>query len=136
MDCFSAEKRSAIMRRIGQKDTRPEILLRKALWARGLRYRKHVRMGRMRPELMFARAKIMAFIDGCFWHGCPKHYTEPASNASFWREKIQRNQQRDKMANQALEADGWTVIRVWQCEVYKELEKVVARVIDTVMGTK
>ena len=120
------------MRSIGQKDTKPEILLRTALWARGLRYRKHLRIGRTRPDLVFTRHMVSVFIDGCFWHGCPRHYTEPTSNASFWRQKIQLNKQRDRLTNQALKSEGWTVIRVWQCEVYKELEEVIARIFDAV----
>lgn len=136
MDCFSEEKRSAIMRAIGQKDTKPEIMLRKALWARGLRYRKHFKVGRIRPDLIFRRNMVSLFIDGCFWHGCPRHYTEPATNSTFWREKIHRNQLRDKLVNETLESHGWTVIRIWQCEIYRELDKTVARIIDTLGGAE
>jgi DNA mismatch endonuclease (patch repair protein) len=101
-------------------DTGPERLLRAELHARGLRYRKDLRVhvaGRaVRPDVVFPRALIAVFVDGCFWHRCPIHATDPKANAEFWRLKLEGNVARDRADDAALVADGWTVIRVWEHE--------------------
>src|SRR4051794_12203841 len=93
------------------RDTAPERALRSLLHARGLRYRVDVAPlgGRRRADVVFPRAKVAVFVDGCFWHGCPDHATWPRHNADFWREKIQANQQRDRDTDDRLAAAGWTV---------------------------
>jgi DNA mismatch endonuclease (patch repair protein) len=70
--------------------------------------------GRVKPDFVFQKSKIAMFVDGCFWHGCPKHATQPKTNAAFWREKIARNQARDRQVNRLLRAKGWKVVRVWE----------------------
>jgi DNA mismatch endonuclease (patch repair protein) len=101
-------------------DTTPERLLRSALHARGLRYRKDRRIdagGRhVRPDLVFGPAHVAVFVDGCFWHRCPIHAGFPASNAEYWQAKFDRNVARDRADDAALEAAGWSVIRVWEHE--------------------
>ena len=75
-----------------------------------------------KPDFVFPKLKQAVFVDGCFWHGCPKHGTKPKTNASFWRKKIQRNQARDKEVNRLLRAKGWKVIRVWEHELTRKNE--------------
>jgi DNA mismatch endonuclease (patch repair protein) len=101
-------------------DTRPERLLRATLHARGLRYRKDHRIDargrRVRPDLVFSGARVSVFVDGCFWHRCPIHATDPTANAGYWRTKLDGNVQRDLADTDALVSSGWTVIRVWEHE--------------------
>lgn len=101
-------------------DTTPERLLRSAIYAQGLRYRKDRRIDavgrRVRPDLVFGPARVAVFVDGCFWHRCPIHATHPAANADYWQAKFDRNVERDRADDAALEAAGWTVVRVWEHE--------------------
>jgi len=102
-----------------QKDTQPELAVRRAVHARGLRYRLNAipfRGLRSRADMVFPRQQVAVFVDGCFWHGCPEHGTWPKANASWWKEKIQANIARDERVTLQLEFAGWTVIRVWEHE--------------------
>lgn len=136
MDCFSSEKRSEIMSAVGNCDTEPELRLRSALWERGLRYRVNRKVGQVRPDLVFVGPRVAVFVDGCFWHGCPEHYSEPKTNREFWRAKIESNHARDHRNSQKLRDDGWIVLRFWECEVHKELERLVNHVESTVSCQK
>lgn len=127
-DPFSPEERSEVMSSIGSVDTEPEILLRKELWNDGLRYRLHRRVAGTTPDVVFVGPKVAVFVDGCFWHGCPDHYTAPRHNAEFWATKLEKNQNRDERDNRRLEDSGWTVIRVWECEVKSNLASVVENI--------
>jgi DNA mismatch endonuclease (patch repair protein) len=107
------------MAKVRQKGTNPEIGLRKALHAKGLRYRLHVPLltkPRRVADIVFPSAGVAVFVDGCFWHGCPEHASWPKSNAVFWREKIETNRARDTDTDQRLNAMGWRVVRVWAHE--------------------
>lgn len=107
------------MARTGRRDTRPEILLRCLLHARGLRFRVDravLKDRRRRADIVFGPARVVVFVDGCFWHGCPEHATWPAANAAYWREKIETNRARDRDTDLRLAAEGWQVIRVWEHE--------------------
>jgi DNA mismatch endonuclease (patch repair protein) len=109
------------MRSNQRRDTGPERAVRSAAHAAGLRYRvdfgvKPSSGRKIRPDLVFPRRKVAVFVDGCFWHGCPKHGTLPATNRSYWKPKIAENRARDRRHTAALEADGWTVVRVWEHE--------------------
>lgn len=111
---------AARMARTGQRDTKPEIEVRRLLHQRGLRYRvdQPVLAGmRRRADLVFRKARVAVFVDGCFWHGCPEHATWPKHNAEFWRDKIETNEKRDRDTDQRLADAGWRVIRVWEHEV-------------------
>ena len=102
-----------------RRDTTPELLLRRELHRRGLRYRFQVKVPgnrRRTIDIAFTRARVAVFVDGCFWHGCPEHGTQPTRNSDWWRWKIQRNQERDADTNSLLETTGWTVLRVWEHE--------------------
>ncbi|MFC9962252.1 very short patch repair endonuclease [Streptomyces nigra] len=101
------------------RDTRPELALRRAIHARGLRYRVGVRplpSLRRTADLVFTRCKVAVFLDGCFWHGCPEHHSLAATNSSFWAEKVRKNRDRDADTNRRLADAGWLVIRVWEHE--------------------
>lgn len=99
-----------------RRDTAGELALRSALRAYGLRYRVDAKLPgtRRRADVAFIRAKVAVFVDGCFWHGCPKHGTWPKTNADWWRQKIIGNQQRDRDTDHMLSAQGWTVLRFWE----------------------
>lgn len=107
------------MRRQARKDTAAEIALRRELHRRGLRYRVEYPvpgMPRRRMDIAFTRAKVAVFVDGCFWHACPEHGTNPANNGVWWAEKLRRNVERDRETDAHLETVGWTVLRMWEHE--------------------
>ncbi|WP_083999785.1 very short patch repair endonuclease [Actinomadura kijaniata] len=114
-----SEGRSRNMRANRRTDTKPEIALRRALHARGYRYRKDLRLDlpdgvRVRPDIVFTARKVAVFVDGCFWHVCPEHGREPTSNEWYWTPKLRRNVERDRTADAALQAAGWRVVRLWE----------------------
>ena len=131
-DCFTVEKRSAVMSAVRHENTAAEIKLCKTLWRLGLRYRKHLRVRGVRPDIVFTRCQVAVFVDGCFWHGCPVHYVSPESNKDFWRAKLEKNVARDSHARQLLEEAGWRVLRFWECEVNRELDRVANAVSEIV----
>lgn len=107
------------MAAIKGKDTKPEMIVRKYLFSRGLRFRVQVRKLPGTPDIVLPKYKTVVFVNGCFWHGhegC-KYFRLPKSNVDFWKDKIERNIERDREAMQALLDSGWTVIRVWECEL-------------------
>jgi len=120
--------RSQLMSRIRGTDTSPERVLRAALWRNGLRYRLHAATPAGRPDVVFPSRRVAVFIDGCFWHGCTKHYVRPRSNEPFWTKKLRENVERDQRQTAELESLGWRVIRVWEHEVFEELSEVVESV--------
>src|SRR5438270_12649390 len=101
--------KSEQMARVRSRNTGLELKLRKSLWKFGLRYRLHGELPGS-PDLVMAGRRTVIFIDGCFWHGCPRHYRAPATNVEFWREKYDPNRQRDRKAGRSLKAAGWNVI--------------------------
>lgn len=109
---------SASMRSNRHRDTKPELRLRRALHARGHRYRVALQVVaagmRVRPDLVYPKRKIVVFIDGCYWHRCPEHGRLPADPTGYWAAKLQRNVDRDLAVTGALRADGWHVLRVWE----------------------
>lgn len=123
--------KSEAMARFKGRDTRPEMLLRRALWHRGLRYRLHRRVADTRPDLVFVSAKLAIFVDGCFWHACPLHGSQPATNVDFWRTKLLRNVQRDAENTRTLMAAGWRVLRLWEHEIVEDAEAAADRVAES-----
>ncbi|WP_069172941.1 very short patch repair endonuclease [Streptomyces griseus] len=124
---------SARMSRQARSDTAPEVAVRKLLHASGYRYRLNERvpsMPRRTIDIAFTRAKVAVFLDGCFWHGCPEHATQPKSNAEWWRDKLERNVARDAETNEHLVAAGWTVLRFWEHQPPDEVAERVAEVVD------
>jgi DNA mismatch endonuclease (patch repair protein) len=141
-DVFTKAKRSEVMSRIrsrGNRDT--ELAMARLLRAAGIRgWRRQVQIGgravllrgpkikaarqhrptfRVKPDFVFPKLKLAVFVDGCFWHGCPKHATWPASRAAWWRRKIEGNKTRDRVVNRALRRAGWKVVRVWEHELQR-----------------
>lgn len=119
MDKFSAEKRSEIMSRVKGKDTKPEELVRKYLFSKGFRYRKNDRRYPGKPDIVLPKYHTVIFVNGCFWHqheNC-KSATIPVSNSAYWKEKLQRNIDRDRQTRRQLESDGWHVVVLWECEI-------------------
>lgn len=99
------------------RGTRPELALRKELHRRGFRFRVQYRplVGvQVTADIVFTRARVAVFVDGCFWHRCPEHGTNPRANAAWWAEKLDANVNRDQRTNEQLQAEGWTVVRIWE----------------------
>lgn len=128
-DVMTPEQRSHCMSRIRGKDTKPEITLRKALWARGVRYRKQYKITG-KPDLAFPGKKVAVFVDGCFWHGCPDHSSIPKKNTDFWQSKLQKNIERDKNVSNILESEGWMVMRFWEHEIKKNVNDVAEQILE------
>lgn len=122
-DIFSKTKRSDIMSKVKNKDSKIEITLRKALWEEGYRYRKNSTKYFGKPDIVLPKYKTLIFVDSCFWHGCKKHGSMPATRTEFWEKKIARNKERDKEVNQHYKKEGWQVIRVWEHELKKDFSE-------------
>ena len=123
-DIMTSEQRSRCMAAINGKDTKPELIVRKYLFSKGLRYRLQVRSLPGSPDIVLPKYKTAIFVDGCFWHGhegC-RYFRLPKSNVEFWQEKITRNIERDRRIEVELIALGWRVIRVWECDI-KTMDK-------------
>lgn len=112
----SSESVSAFMKRMPRTNTGPELALRRALHALGLRYRLHDRTLPGTPDIVFRGPMVAVFVDGCFWHGCSLHGVPPKANTEFWRSKIEANQARDRRADNALVDLGWLAVHVWEHE--------------------
>ena len=155
-DVFTKAKRSEVMSRIrsrGNKDT--ELALVKLLrahkisgWRRQVRLRvtsgerrvtgkarrsvaspvtRHPPLT-VRPDFVFQKSRTVIFVDGCFWHGCPRHATKPLNNRAFWRRKLSANKKRDRVVNGALRKAGWRVLRIWECDLARRPEVCVRRI--------
>lgn len=118
-DTVSKQKRSEIMSHVTGKETKPEIMVRKYLFARGLRYRKNVKQLPGTPDIVFPQYKTAVFVNGCFWHGhkgC-KYSHLPSTNLEYWEKKIADNLERDERKTRKLEKLGYRVLIVWQCQL-------------------
>ena len=135
MDIWSKEKRSEVMSKIRSKDTKPEILVRKMLFARGYRYRLHVKNLPGKPDIVMPKYKAAIFVHGCFWHlhsGC-REGTIPKTRTEYWEKKLLGNRERDKKHRRALRKAGWRVLRLWECEVEKNPDKII-KIIESFLG--
>lgn len=115
----SSPEARARMRSNKSRDTKPELALRSAVHALGLRYRvsaKPLADLRRTADLVFTRAKVAVFLDGCFWHGCPQHHTVASANARFWADKVEANRTRDRDTDGRLADAGWVSVRIWEHE--------------------
>ena len=115
-DKVSKETRSRIMASIRGRNTKPEIAVRRILWRHGLRYRTHDRTILGRPDISNKGKRLAIFVDGCFWHGCPKCYREPETNKDFWRNKVEENKRRRDVVRDGLERQGFRVVEIWEHE--------------------
>lgn len=132
-DIFSKQKRSIIMSKISGKNTKPEIIVRKALFAKGFRYRINDKNLPGKPDIVLPKYKTVIFVHGCFWHSHPdcKDAHLPKSNIDFWEKKISSNVERDKRDISQLTDLGWKIIIVWECEIKKkEMDVLVNRIIS------
>jgi len=136
-DRLSKEERSELMSHIRSVNTKPEVALRRALWRRGFRYRVNVKNLPGSPDIVLPKHRTVVFVHGCFWHGhngC-KEFTVPKTNTEFWVKKVARNQERDQEVWRKLEAKGWSVVIVWECELVKAkfdgtVERVTGEIIE------
>ena len=136
-DRLSKEERSELMSHIRSTNTKPEVALRRALWRRGFRYRVNVKNLPGSPDIVLPKHRTVVFVHGCFWHGhngC-KEFTVPKTNTEFWVKKVARNQERDQEVWRKLEAKGWSVVIVWECELMKAkfdgtVERVTGEIIE------
>jgi len=123
------------MKAVRQRDTKAEMEVRRRLHAMGLRYRVDypvLESSHRRADVVFPRLRVAIFIDGCFWHGCPIHGSEPKANAEFWRRKIEANVARDRDTDERLRAKGWTVLRFWEHEDPDRVANRIGRILDEV----
>lgn len=127
-DTLSPSDRSKLMRRVRNKDTGPELAVRRALHAAGFRFRLHRKDLPGSPDIVLPRYNVAVFVHGCFWHGhnCRRGKL-PQDNADFWTNKIDRNRARDATASEALIQAGWVVETIWQCEIKRDLESLIER---------
>ena len=127
-----------VMKGNKKTNTKPEIALRRALWAQGLRFRKDYRIDlsdrRVRVDIVFTTAKVAVFVDGCFWHGCPDHGNQPKVNSDYWGPKLKRNVERDREIDLSLEAAGWRVVRVWEHEAVEAVARRLAELVRAHRG--
>ena len=129
-DAFSQDKRSEIMKKVKAKDTRLEKSVRSALWRLGYRFRKHDPNLPGKPDMVFAGAKTVVFIDSCFWHGCPKHLRMPKSNRDYWRHKIEGNRTRDEDINRQYRDLDWQAIRIWEHTIRESFEETICKLAE------
>lgn len=117
-DVLTPEQRRLNMSRIRGRDTKPEMLVRRGLHARGLRYRLQDRKLPGRPDLVFPKYRVVILVHGCFWHGhhCPL-FRLPATRPEFWAAKIASNQKRDERSHEALQVMGWRILTIWECSL-------------------
>lgn len=125
------------MSAIKQRDTEPELLLRRAIWSKGLRFRKNYKKLIGKPDIVFTRAKIVIFCDGDFWHGhnwavrgMGSLENELEGYSEFWKSKIQSNIARDIYVNKKLSEEGWTVIRIWESDIRNNLDEIVEHIVN------
>ena len=139
MDDMTREQRHKNMSHIRSKDTKPEVLLRKALWKRGIRYRKNYAALPGKTDIALTRYKIAIFVDGDFWHA-RDHQDSPgeqvASNKEYWQNKLKNNVERDKAVNDVLTEDGWLVLRFWSSDVMKHLDECINQILQYIPDKK
>jgi len=138
-DTFSKEKRSDIMRRVKSFNTKPEQIVRKNLHKLGFRFTLHSKRLPGRPDIVLPKYKVVININGCFWHGhvdC-KRSVLPKANDQYWKDKIEKNKNRDKSNNQKLNQLGWRVITIFECELkLKNIPDTISRIINEINAPK
>lgn len=130
MDNLTPLQRKKNMQQIRSTNTKPELILRKALWKYGIRYRKNYKLLYGKPDIVLLKAKIVIFVDGDFWHGknFPKIEQQIKSNREYWLPKIKRNIERDKEVNDKLLSEGWLVLRFWESDIKNDLNSCVKKI--------
>src|ERR1700749_2725412 len=137
-DVHSKKIRSYNMSRIRSKDTKPELLVRKFLFANGFRYRLHDKKLPGKPDIVLPKYKTIIFIHGCFWHGhkgC-KYFVVPKTSTDWWMDKIERNKTNDSQKGKQLKALNWKVIEIWECQLKPNLQEKTLRKLNNVLKNK
>ncbi|MGG1547727.1 very short patch repair endonuclease [Bacillus paralicheniformis] len=134
-DNMSKEKRTKTMKAI-RSQSKLENIFTKALWKKGYRFRKNSKTLFGKPDISIKKYKIVIFIDSCFWHVCPLHSNEPKSNQGYWKNKLLRNQQRDKKVNEYYRENGWHIKRIWEHEIKEDFDKAIADTCDFIDKVK
>ena len=135
-DRMTREQRHRCMSRIRGRDTKPEMVVRHWLWHQGYRYRLYVKSLPGRPDIVMRKWRTVIFVNGCFWHGheCENNKRRPTTNAEFWNDKITRNRERDARNQALLQAAGWHVILVWECQLSPKRRMATLRELDLVLS--
>lgn len=131
-DNLSRSRRSQVMRSIKSTDSSLERAVRARLHKHGLRFRKHSRLPG-KPDVVFPTARLVVFIDSCFWHGCQEHVRMPRSNTEYWTTKIARNKRRDEYVNNEYASTHWKVMRFWEHEITEDIDICVRRIASLVL---
>ena len=134
-DIMSKEQRSKTMSAI-RAQSKLENLFTKALWNKGVRFRKNVKKLRGTPDIAIQKYKVVIFVDSCFWHGCPIHFRRPQSNQNFWDKKIARNRERDKEVDEYYIVRGWHLKRIWEHEIRTDIDKTVEETLSFINTAK
>lgn len=134
MDNLTPQQRKKNMQRIRSKNTKPEVVLRKALFKLGVRYRIHAKNIFGKPDIYIKKYKLAIFVDSDFWHGrlYKKGKAIPKSNQEYWNAKLERNIKRDKDVNEKLRKDGWTVLRFWEKDIYQDASSIANKIKETI----
>jgi len=133
-DVFTKKKRSEVMSKIRSKKTKPELILRELIDGRVFKYQPPGITGK--PDFASKKHRITIFVDGCFWHSCPKCYIEPATNKKFWLKKIEANRKRDHKVNRLLKKEGFSVLRFWEHQIEKNPKRIAAKIEYLCLGKK
>lgn len=141
MDDLTSEQRHKVMSRIKSRDTKPEVMFRRALWHAGIRYRKNYKALPGKPDIAITKHRIAVFVDGEYFHGKDwdsgrRERAERGANAEYWVPKIERNMQRDSEADASLNGMGWTVLRFWSRDVLKNPQACVDAVLDCIFNRR
>ena len=136
IDTLSKTARSLLMAEVkGRYNKSTEIKLVQLLRSSKIKgWRRHLKLPG-NPDFTFRTERVCIFVDGCFWHGCPKHYSLPKSNVEFWKEKIERNRERDTRINKGLKEKNYTVVRIWECEM-READRVLKKIQKALHNTQ
>jgi len=135
MDVHNKEQRHYNMSRIRSKNTKPELIVRKYLWEQGFRYRLQRKDLPGKPDIVLPKYNFVIFVNGCFWHmhKCKK-FVMPSTNTDFWYEKLSQNKKRDTLNYKILKKAGWNYIIIWECQLAKTKDKVLKKVINTLLS--
>lgn len=133
-DRMTKEQRHRCMSRIRGRDTKPELVVRRWLWRQGYRYRLYVKALPGRPDIVMRKWRTVIFVNGCFWHGHDCQRRQPVTNAQFWQEKITHNRQRDERNVALLQAAGWHVIVIWECQLAPRHRQATLRELDLALS--
>ncbi|KON84837.1 DNA mismatch repair protein Vsr [Rossellomorea marisflavi] len=134
-DVLTKEQRRKNMKAI-KSVSKLEAVVSKQLWKRGFRFRKNSKDLFGKPDISIKKYRVVIFIDSCFWHQCPEHSNMPKTNAEFWKKKLNRNVERDMEVNRHYKKNGWNIMRVWEHEIKKDIDKVIEEISMFIIKAK